>query len=360
MSCSLHHLSTVLSAPALPRPALPARGHRPSDSDVPAGHRHERGAGERHSQRWIRRRRRRCCRCCWRRLAAAHRKRKRGAVGRTFESFSCCAATTPHPCLCQVDDVLNKQSGFKGMTGGAAARCCTAGEFQVHAHEGPTWWLAEECALSGDPEHCQLAAGAQQGLTSYFPPTLDRQYRRAQRGGLHPQRGAATRTASWSLNLPCSSLKSPCSSSSTGSIDVRSVEDCALRGEEDCQLALAVFLRRIRKYLGAYLVTLGGRVDAIVFSAGERRPSTLAAPTRKVPLLCCPHPRQARCESCFLRVSTGLPPWHPHPKGAIVVVQSPPTKRCTGAGGIPHLRGATAQSPTHPSAPGPPERRHQR
>ncbi|PSC72967.1 Acetate kinase [Micractinium conductrix] len=54
----------------------------------------------------------------------------------------------------------------------------------------------------------------------------------------------------------------------TGSIDVRSVEDCALRGEEDCQLALAVFLRRIRKYLGAYLVTLGGRVDAIVFSAG--------------------------------------------------------------------------------------------
>lgn len=30
-----------------------------------------------------------------------------------------------------------------------------------------------------------------------------------------------------------------------------------------------VYLRRIRKYLGAYLVDLGGKVDALVFSAGE-------------------------------------------------------------------------------------------
>ena len=37
-----------------------------------------------------------------------------------------------------------------------------------------------------------------------------------------------------------------------------------------CAAALQVYLRRIRKYLGAYLVHLGGRVDAIVFSAGER------------------------------------------------------------------------------------------
>lgn len=29
-----------------------------------------------------------------------------------------------------------------------------------------------------------------------------------------------------------------------------------------------VYLRRLRKYLGAYLLTLGGEVDAIVFSAG--------------------------------------------------------------------------------------------
>lgn len=102
-----------------------------------------------------------------------------------------------------------------------------------------------------------------------------------------------------------------------GSIDVRTVEECALKGDEECMLALAVscsrlaacsrglvpacacklrrpngsggavrgawrnqlglrwhlaaqvYLRRIRKFLGAYLVHLGGRVDAIVFSAGE-------------------------------------------------------------------------------------------
>ena len=114
-----------------------------------------------------------------------------------------------------------------------------------------------------------------------------------------------------------------------GSIDVRAVEDGALAGDEQCQLALAVseraslctcscslqpatpptalhctagaplvqhwcgtcshlllvspliqpalafppvpwqvYLRRIRKYLGAYLVHLGGRVDAVIFSAG--------------------------------------------------------------------------------------------
>ncbi|KAI7838679.1 hypothetical protein COHA_007481 [Chlorella ohadii] len=53
-----------------------------------------------------------------------------------------------------------------------------------------------------------------------------------------------------------------------GSIDVRTVEECALKGDEECLLALAVYLRRIRKYLGAYLVHLGGQVDAVVFSAG--------------------------------------------------------------------------------------------
>lgn len=53
-----------------------------------------------------------------------------------------------------------------------------------------------------------------------------------------------------------------------GSIDVRAVEECALAGDAACQLALAVFVRRVRKYLGAYLVHLGGRLDALVFSAG--------------------------------------------------------------------------------------------
>lgn len=36
-------------------------------------------------------------------------------------------------------------------------------------------------------------------------------------------------------------------------------------------LAVDVFVRRVRKYLGAYLVHLGGRVDAVVFSAGGGR-----------------------------------------------------------------------------------------
>ncbi|GAB4816308.1 hypothetical protein N2152v2_003354 [Parachlorella kessleri] len=53
-----------------------------------------------------------------------------------------------------------------------------------------------------------------------------------------------------------------------GDVDVRSVEEAAVAGDEQSQLALAVYVRRIRKYLGAYLVHLGGRVDALVFSAG--------------------------------------------------------------------------------------------
>lgn len=31
---------------------------------------------------------------------------------------------------------------------------------------------------------------------------------------------------------------------------------------------MQVFIQRIRKYLGAYLVKLEGKVDAIIFSAG--------------------------------------------------------------------------------------------
>ena len=38
-------------------------------------------------------------------------------------------------------------------------------------------------------------------------------------------------------------------------------------GDADAELALQVYAHRIRKYLGAYLVTLG-RADAIVFTAG--------------------------------------------------------------------------------------------
>lgn len=53
-----------------------------------------------------------------------------------------------------------------------------------------------------------------------------------------------------------------------GSIDVRKVEEGAEAGNERCQLALDVFVHRVRKYLGAYMLHLGGQVDAIVFSAG--------------------------------------------------------------------------------------------
>lgn len=40
------------------------------------------------------------------------------------------------------------------------------------------------------------------------------------------------------------------------------------KGEPRGRLALDMFVYRIRKYIGAYLVALGGNVDAIVFSAG--------------------------------------------------------------------------------------------
>lgn len=42
----------------------------------------------------------------------------------------------------------------------------------------------------------------------------------------------------------------------------------AAAGEGRAALALDVFVHRVRRYLGAYLVELGGRVDAVVFSAG--------------------------------------------------------------------------------------------
>lgn len=51
---------------------------------------------------------------------------------------------------------------------------------------------------------------------------------------------------------------------------MRSVEEGAAAGDQRSQLAIDVYVHRIRKYLGAYLVHLKGRVDAIVFSAGKR------------------------------------------------------------------------------------------
>lgn len=53
-----------------------------------------------------------------------------------------------------------------------------------------------------------------------------------------------------------------------GENDLRSVIAMSDKGEPRGRLALDMFVYRIRKYIGAYLVALGGNVDAIVFSAG--------------------------------------------------------------------------------------------
>ena len=52
-----------------------------------------------------------------------------------------------------------------------------------------------------------------------------------------------------------------------GSNDLRDVEAAAAKGDEAARLALDAYCYRIRKYICAYLATLG-RVDAVVFTAG--------------------------------------------------------------------------------------------
>jgi acetate kinase len=49
--------------------------------------------------------------------------------------------------------------------------------------------------------------------------------------------------------------------------DLREVHRLIEEGDPDAELALAVYVQRIRKYIGAYLAVLG-RADAIVFTAG--------------------------------------------------------------------------------------------
>ena len=53
-----------------------------------------------------------------------------------------------------------------------------------------------------------------------------------------------------------------------GNSDMRTVQEMAQAGHADSCLAEAVFVQRIRKYLGAYIVKLGGNVDAIAFTGG--------------------------------------------------------------------------------------------
>jgi len=52
-----------------------------------------------------------------------------------------------------------------------------------------------------------------------------------------------------------------------GDNDLRTIEERAAGGDEAAQLALDVYVHRIRKYLGAYAAVLG-RLDAVVFTAG--------------------------------------------------------------------------------------------
>ena len=53
-----------------------------------------------------------------------------------------------------------------------------------------------------------------------------------------------------------------------GTSDWRAVSAAAADGNADAQLARAVFIERVRKYLGAYLVKLKGKCDALVFAGG--------------------------------------------------------------------------------------------
>ncbi|WP_416198075.1 MAG: Acetate kinase [Sporanaerobacter sp.] len=51
------------------------------------------------------------------------------------------------------------------------------------------------------------------------------------------------------------------------SSDFRDIEEAAKNGNERAKLALDVFVNRVKKYIGAYMMLMGG-VDAIVFTAG--------------------------------------------------------------------------------------------
>ena len=56
--------------------------------------------------------------------------------------------------------------------------------------------------------------------------------------------------------------------------DFRAIEAAAARGDGSAQLAIDVFVHRIRKYVGAYAAELGG-ADAIAFAGGIGEHSAL-------------------------------------------------------------------------------------
>eukprot|EP00928_Gymnodinium_smaydae_P070263 TRINITY_DN54145_c0_g1_i1.p1 TRINITY_DN54145_c0_g1~~TRINITY_DN54145_c0_g1_i1.p1 ORF type:complete len:452 (-),score=120.52 TRINITY_DN54145_c0_g1_i1:222-1577(-) len=53
-----------------------------------------------------------------------------------------------------------------------------------------------------------------------------------------------------------------------GTSDMRDVIEAGKKGNEDAKVARAMYVQRVRKYLGAFLVKLNGRLDALVFTAG--------------------------------------------------------------------------------------------
>lgn len=54
----------------------------------------------------------------------------------------------------------------------------------------------------------------------------------------------------------------------TGTNDMRDVTERAERGDTDAEQGLAVYIHRMRHYLGAYMMALHGDVDAIAWTAG--------------------------------------------------------------------------------------------
>merc|ERR1711916_399725 len=54
----------------------------------------------------------------------------------------------------------------------------------------------------------------------------------------------------------------------TGKSDVREVIAGAAAGEPDDVLARKMYVKRVRKYIGSFLVELNGDLDALVFTAG--------------------------------------------------------------------------------------------
>lgn len=54
----------------------------------------------------------------------------------------------------------------------------------------------------------------------------------------------------------------------TGHSDLRAVIDGAAAGSAPDRIALDVWRHRIRKYIGAYALQMGGPLDALIFSAG--------------------------------------------------------------------------------------------